>query len=269
MSSFFYDMMKDNPKKKHIYVISMLVSAIAVALAVFNYGRIVDLFSPLVSRWGHLEEVLFSKDMWYLILGGLKNTVLIFVFAAILAIFLGAVLSYLAISHKWPLLYKPLSWFVMTIHEVPAVALMMFFYYVVFAGEMNGIVVSIIALGVYTSGSLVKVFKVHVLQVDRGQIEAGRALGMTKVQCYRHIVLPQAVKSMLPIFIGHLRQQLRATSYAGYIAQKDLIKAVSAVREQYDDTFLPLIIVSILYLILSWMISQVIQFLYIKFFKYD
>jgi ABC-type amino acid transport system permease subunit len=92
---------------------------------------------------------------------------------------------------------------------------------------------------------------------------------LTKAQCYRHIVLPQAVKSMLPIFIGHLKQQLRATSYAGYIAQKDLMKAVSAVREQYDDTFLPLVIVSILYLILSWMISQVIQFLYIKFFRYD
>ena len=262
-------MMKGNPRKKHIYVISMVVSAIAVAVAVLSYGRIADLCSPLAGRWGHLEHVLFSQDMWSLILGGLKNTVVIFVFAAILAILLGAVLAYLSISHKWPWLYKPLSWFVMTIHDVPAVALMMFFYYVVFAGEMNGIFVSIIALGVYTSGSLVKVFKVHILQVDRGQIEAGRALGLTKAQCYRHIVLPQAVKSMLPIFPGHLKQQLRATSYAGYIAQKDLIKAVSAVREQYDDTFLPLVIVSILYLILSWMISQVIQFLYIKFFKYD
>ena len=146
---------------------------------------------------------------------------------------------------------------------------MMFFYYVIFAGEMNGVVVSIIALGVYTSGSLAKIFKIHILQVGPGQIEAGRALGMTTRQCYRYIVLPQAVKSMLPLVIADLKVQLRATSYAGYIAQKDLIKAVFAVREQYADTFLPLIIVSIMYLILSWMIAQVIQSLYVKFFKYD
>ena len=80
---FFNDMMKGNPRKKHIYVISMVVSAIAVAVAVLSYGRIADLFSPLISRWGHLEHLLFSQDMWVLILGGLKNTVVIFVFAAI------------------------------------------------------------------------------------------------------------------------------------------------------------------------------------------
>lgn len=165
--------------------------------------------------------------------------------------------------------YKPLSWFVMTIHDVPSVALMMFFYYVIFAGEMNGIIVSIIALGVYTSGTLTKLFTVHILHIDRGQIEAGLSLGLTSHQCYRHIVIPQAAKSMLPIFIGDMKALLRATSYAGYIAQKDLIKAVDAIRVQHYDTFLPLIIVSILYLVLSWLITVLINHLYVKFFKYD
>lgn len=223
----------------------------------------------LGKQWCNAVQSILSWDMWRLILGGLRTTVIIFIFAAIAAILLGALLTYLAISHKWPWLYKPLSWFVTTVHDIPSVALMMFFYYVIFAGEMNGVVVSIIALGVYTSGSLAKIFKIHILQVGPGQIEAGRALGMTTRQCYRYIVLPQAVKSMLPLVIADLKVQLRATSYAGYIAQKDLIKAVFAVREQYADTFLPLIIVSIMYLILSWMIAQVIQSLYVKFFKYD
>ena len=223
----------------------------------------------LGATWRNAVQSILSWDMWRLILGGLRTTVIIFIFAAIAAILLGALLAYLAISHKWPWLYKPLSWFVTTVHDIPSVALMMFFYYVIFAGQMNGVVVSIIALGVYTSGSLAKIFKIHILQVGPGQIEAGRALGMTTRQCYRYIVLPQAVKSMLPLVVADLKVQLRATSYAGYIAQKDLIKAVFAVREQYADTFLPLIIVSIMYLILSWMIAQVIQFLYVKYFKYD
>ena len=231
--------------------------------------RVVKSHKSLGKQWRNAVQSVLSWDMWRLILGGLRTTVIIFIFAAIAAILLGALLTYLAISHKWPWLYKPLSWFVTTVHDIPSVALMMFFYYVIFAGEMNGVVVSIIALGVYTSGSLAKIFKIHILQVGPGQIEAGRALGMTTRQCYRYIVLPQAVKSMLPLVIADLKVQLRATSYAGYIAQKDLIKAVFAVREQYADTFLPLIIVSIMYLILSWMIAQVIQSLYVKFFKYD
>lgn len=221
------------------------------------------------SKWGEKLQSLFLWDMWRLILGGLKTTAIIFVFAAIAAILLGMMLAYLAISHKCPWLFKPLNWFVTTIHDIPSVALMMFFYYVIFAGELNGILVSIIALGVYTSGSLVKVFKIHIMQVGNGQIEAGRALGMTTRQCYQYIVLPQAVKSMMPLVIAELKVQLRATSYAGYIAQKDLIKAVFAVQDHYADMFVPLLIASVLYLILSWMIARVIQFLCVKLFNYD
>lgn len=216
-----------------------------------------------------MSDLFFSYDMWRLILGGLQTTIVILVFAAVLAILLGAGLSYLNVSKKWPWLYKPLELFVSTVHEIPAIAFMMFFYYVVFVGEMNGIVVSIIALGIYSSNSLGDIFSVHINHVDKGQIEAGLSLGLTRQQCYRYIVLPQAVKSMLPLFAGELRALLQATSYAGYIAQRDLMKVVDTIREQYDDTLLPLIIVSILYLMLAFIITVLVKTLYVKLFMYD
>lgn len=212
---------------------------------------------------------LFAEEAWQLILGGLYTTVVIFVFAALFAVLLGSFLAYMAINHKWPWLYRPLSWFVLTIHDVPSVVLMMFFYYVLFAGQMNGILVSIIALGVYTSGSLYKIFKIHILQIGREQLEAGRVLGLTSSQCYRYIILPQAAKTMLPLVIAELKLQLRATSYAGYIAQKDLVKAVDAIRALTFDAFVPLLIISILYLILSWLIARVINLLYENLFNHD
>lgn len=251
-----------------MYAIAAVILAVA-AIVVFASGGIDALYTALVRGWDRMNHMVLSQDMWMLILGGLKNTVIIFIFAAIVAMLLGSFLAYLSISRRWPWLHKPLSWFVTTLTDIPAVALMMFFYYVIFAGEMNGIVVSVIALGVYTSGFISRMIVVHTLQIDKGQIEAGRALGMTTRQCYRYIVLPQAVKSMLPIFIGHIKQLLRATSYAGYIAQNDLIRAVSSIQEKFDGAFLPLVIVSILYLILSWAIANIIQFLYIKLFKHD
>ena len=210
-----------------------------------------------------------TDDALHLLLTGFQNTLVIFFFGAIWALLLASFLTYLYINHKWQWLYRPLQWFVATIHDVPAVVLMMFFYYVIFSASLNGIIVSIIALGVYTSGTLTKIFKIHIKQVGKEQYEAGRMLGFTSKQIYRLIVLPQAVKSMLPLVVGEMKVLLRATSYAGYIAQKDLVKAVDSIRAQTEDVFIPLLFVSLLYLLLSWMIGKIFHLLYVKFFYYD
>ena len=210
-----------------------------------------------------------TDDALHLILSGFQNTLVIFFFGAIWALLLASFLTYMYINHKWQWLYRPLQWFVATIHDVPAVVLMMFFYYVIFSASLNGIVVSIIALGVYTSGTLTKIFKIHIKQVGKEQYESGRMLGFTSKQIYRLIVLPQAVKSMLPLVVGEMKVLLRATSYAGYIAQKDLVKAVDSIRAQTEDVFIPLLFVSLLYLLLSWMIGKIFHLLYVKFFYYD
>ena len=210
-----------------------------------------------------------TDDALHLILSGFQNTLVIFFFGAIWALLLASFLTYLYINHKWQWLYRPLQWFVATIHDVPAVVLMMFFYYVIFSASLNGIVVSIIALGVYTSGTLAKIFKIHIKQVGKEQYEAGRMLGFTTRQIYRLIVLPQAVKNMLPLVVGEMKVLLRATSYAGYIAQKDLVKAVDSIRTQTEDVFIPLLFISLLYLLLSWMIGKIFHLLYVKFFYYD
>ena len=222
--------------------------------------------SQNLERWA---QSFLSWEMWLLIWGGLKTTVLIFIFAAIVAILLGILLTYLDISHKCSWFFKPFSWFVRNIHDVPSVALMMFFYYVIFAGKLNGILVSIIALGVYMSGSMLRIFTIHIQQVGDGQLEAGRALGMTTYQCYRYIVLPQAVKSMTSFIISELKTLLRATSYAGYVSQKDLIKAVFAIRDLYSDMLVPLLIASLLYLFLSRVITKQVEYWSVKIFKYD
>ena len=210
-----------------------------------------------------------TDDALHLLLTGFQNTLVIFFFGAIWALLLASFLTYLYINHKWQWLYRPLQWFVATIHDVPAVVLMMFFYYVIFSASLNGIIVSIIALGVYTSGTLTKIFKIHIKQVGKEQYEAGRMLGFTSKQIYRLIVLPQAVKSMLPLVVGEMKVLLRATSYAGYIAQKDLVKAVDSIRTQTEDVFIPLLFISLLYLFLSWMIGKIFHLLYVKFFCYD
>ena len=229
-------------------------------------GTLIGLLQELQQQ---IHRNFLAEDALQLILGGFQNTLVIFFFGAIWALVLAMFLTYLHVNHKWQWLYRPLHWFVATIHDVPAVVLMMFFYYVVFSASLNGILVSIIALGVYTSGTLTKIFKIHIKQVGKEQYEAGRMLGFTPKQIYRLIILPQAVKSMLPLVVGEMKVLLRATSYAGYIAQKDLVKAVDSIRTQTEDVFLPLLFISLLYLFLSWLIVKVFHLLHVKLFCYD
>ena len=231
-----------------------------------DIGMLMSWFEDLQQQ---IHRNFLADDALSLILGGFQNTLVIFFFGAIFALLLGSFMTYLHINHKWQWLYRPLHWFVATIHDVPAVVLMMFFYYVVFSASMNGVLVSIIALGVYSSGALEKIFKIHIKQVGKEQYEAGRMLGFTPWQIYRLIILPQAIKTMLPLVIGEMKVLLRATSYAGYIAQKDLVKAVDSIRTETGDVFLPLLFISLLYLFLSWMIAKIFHLLHVKFFSYD
>ena len=216
-----------------------------------------------------IHRNFLTDEALSLLLHGFQNTLVIFFFGAIWAFLLASLLTYLYINHKWQWLFRPLNWFVATIHDVPAVVLMMFFYYVIFSGSMNGIVVSIIALGVYTSGTLTKIFKIHIKQIGKEQYEAGKMLGFSSKQIYRLIILPQAFKNMLPLVIGEIKVLLRATSYAGYIAQKDLVKAVDSIRTETGDVFLPLLFISLLYLFLSLGIVKLFQMLNVKLFHHD
>ena len=216
-----------------------------------------------------IHRNFLTDEALSLLLHGFQNTLVIFFFGAIWAFLLASLLTYLYINHKWQWLFRPLNWFVATIHDVPAVVLMMFFYYVIFSGSLNGVVVSIIALGVYTSGTLTKIFKIHIKQVGKEQYEAGKMLGFSSKQIYRLIILPQAFKNMLPLVIGEIKVLLRATSYAGYIAQKDLVKAVDSIRTETGDVFLPLLFISLLYLFLSWGIVKLFQMLNVKLFHHD
>ena len=214
-----------------------------------------------------LERGLFNDDATALLLKGLYTTVVIFFFAAIFAILLAAILTYMAIKHKWVYIYKPLSWIVSVLHDIPPVVLMMFFYYVVFVSSgLSGVVVSIIALGIYTSGSLYKIFKIHIMQVGKEQRESAFMLGLKERHVYRYVILPQALKSSMPLLAGELKLLLRSTSYAGYIAQKDLVKAADAIQSDTLEAFIPLLVVSLLYLFLSWAIVELLCWLYKKLF---
>jgi polar amino acid transport system permease protein len=94
-------------------------------------------------------------------------------------------------------------------------------------------------------------------------------LGLTGWNKYRYVILPQAVKPMLPLIGAETKVLLRATTYAGYISEVDLVKVTEIIRNQTYDVLVPLLLVSIVFLILSNLVVEGLSVIYNKAFEYD
>jgi polar amino acid transport system substrate-binding protein len=95
--------------------------------------------------------------------------------------------------------------------------------------------------------------------VDNGQTEAGIAMGFTRLNTFRFIVLPQTLRRILPIYKGEFISLVKMTSIVGYIAVQDLTKASDIIRSRTFDAFFPLVMVAVLYFSISWLLLQSLE----------
>ncbi len=137
----------------------------------------------------------------------------------------------------------------------------MIIFYVVFASvDINPIIVAVIAFGLNFAAYVSEMFRTGIEGVDRGQTEAGIAIGFTKVETFIHIVLPQAARRILPVYKGEMVSLVKMTSIVGYIAVQDLTKASDIIRSRTFDAFFPLIMVAVLYFLISWLLILSLEF---------
>ena len=249
------------------YVLLLIFAAVIACRAWLQQNVSVDLVDQSIERIGNS---LIYNDYWKMILGGLRVTVTICFFGIILAFVIAILMSWMNRRKYLKYVSYPITHFIKTIHDVPSIVLIFFFYYVVFASvQVGGLIVCIVALGVYTSGSYIKVIDIGLSQVDPNQHYAAQMLGLNGWKKYRYVILPQAVKPMVPLFASESKVLLRATSYAGYISQLDLVKVTEMIRKETYDMLVPLVFVSIVFLILSKLIVVGLDVLYEKVFNYD
>lgn len=222
----------------------------------------------VIESLNRIQSSIISNEYWKLILRGLGATVSIFLMGIIMAFILALLMTGMNSNRYLKYISQPISYFIRKIHDVPSVVLIFFFYYFVFATvHISGIIVCAIALGVYTSGSLMTIFRVHLDQIDRNQHYAAHMLGLTGWKKYRYVILPQAVKPMLPFIGAETKVLLRATTYAGFISELDLVKVTEIIRNQTYDVLVPLLLVSIIFLIISHFIVEGLSAIYNKAFK--
>lgn len=208
-------------------------------------------------------RTLIYDDRYKYILEGLKNTLVIAFFAILIGIILGILISLVKNRYKengrGKILNGIANIYVTIIRGTPAVLQLMILYYVIFKKvDINIVIVGIISFGLNSAAYVSEIIRAGIDSVDIGQKEAARSLGLNYKQEMFNIILPQAIKNVLPALGNEFITLLKETSVAGYIGIIELIKASDIIASNTYDYFFPLIIVAIIYLILTLGLSKLL-----------
>lgn len=197
---------------------------------------------------------IIHEKRYLLILDGLRTTVIISVLATILGTLLGALICFMRMS-KNKLMNSFSSVYISVLRGTPVLVVLMIIFYVIFASvDISPVMVAVLAFGFNFAAYVSEMFRTGIQSIDRGQTEAGIALGFSKVKTFIHIVMPQAIRRVLPVYKGEMIAMVKMTSIVGYIAVQDLTKAGDMIRSRTFDAFFPLIMVAVLYFLISWLL---------------
>lgn len=212
----------------------------------------------------NIYKTLIYDSRYLFVLEGLKNTLFITVGATIIGIIIGLLIALIKNNYKENNKYKILNFicnlYVSIIRGTPVLLQLMIIYYVIFKTQnINIILIGIIAFGINSGAYVSEIFRTGIESIDKGQMEAGKSLGLNYFQIMRYIILPQAIKNALPALGNEFVTLIKETSVAGYIGIRDLTKAGDIIASRTYDYFFPLIITAMIYLILTLGITKIIE----------
>ena len=231
-----------------------------------NYGALIKTDGATgVSFWQNLKQNFVSsfitENRWQLVVNGLGSTCLISAGAFVLGTLGGALLAAMRRSRKAAVRGIARAYGKLT-SGVPALVWLMVLYYVVFASvDIPAVAVSIICFGLLSAASLAEVFLTGLEGVDKGQVEAALAMGFSRGEAFRRIVLPQAAKNVWPLYSAELGELIKATSVVGYIAIQDLTKASDIIRSRTFQAFFPLFATAVVYFAVIALCAAVLAFI--------
>ena len=219
----------------------------------------------MLENSGHdlYTSLIYDKRYMY-ILTGLKNTLIISLFAVIIGFLLGTIIAlindYNEKNGKFRILSALGKWYVNVIRGTPMLLQLMIIYYVMFKSvNISPVLVGIIAFGLNSSAYVAEIIKSGINSVDIVQYESALSLGFNYSKTMIYVVLPQAIKNILPTLGNELVTLIKETSVAGYIGIVDLTKASDIIASNTYNYFFPLIITAIIYFILTTILTKLLN----------
>ena len=233
-----------------------------------------NVLQTALENWiAKLDRTFIQSGHYKLILEGLGTTVKITMGALVIGVIIGLIITLIKYFAEDSRVLRPFGklcdLYVTVIRGIPVTVLLMIFYYLIMVTSTNGVLVATITFGINSGAYMAELIRSGINAVDRGQMEAGRSLGLSKMQTMRRIILPQAVRYVLPAVGNEFIALLKETSVAGYVAVVDLTRAGNLVRNNTFDTFNPLMLIAVSYLLMVVILTKALGILERRLAKSD
>ena len=205
-----------------------------------------------------------TDDRWMSLLWGLFVTLKITYFAVILGFVLGFSVAIVRNVYENTKKLKILNFicnvYLTVIRGTPVVVQLLIIYFVIFSSiSIDKSIAAILAFGINSGAYQAEIFRSGINSIPRGQMEAGRSLGFSYAQTMVNIVMPQAIKNVLPTLGNEFIVLMKETSVAGYIALEDLTKAGDVIRSRTYSAMMPFLAVALLYLIMVMFFTYLLK----------
>ena len=207
-------------------------------------------------------EIFFEQNGYVRVLEGLINTLLIAVIGLIIGIILGTLIATVRVVPKYKVLPRVLngicSFYVGLFRGTPMVVQLLVFYYVllpIMGIKMTGVQVSMMVFGLNSAAYISEIMRSGIMSVDAGQLEAGRAVGLSFSVTMVKIVIPQAVKNILPTLGNEFIALIKETSVVSFVGAADLYVAFNYIGSNSYEFMVPYLVMAIIYILIVLLIS--------------
>ncbi len=205
-----------------------------------------------LEKIGKMFQMAFvDGDRWKLYLEGLGVTLEIAFFAAILGLAIGTVVALMKLSvtrtGKKTIWAHLAGIYIDIIRGTPSVLQLLIMWFIIMKSCTNGTLVAVLSFGINSGAYVAEIVRAGILAVDKGQTEAGRSLGLSKAQTMIYIVIPQAIKNVLPPIGNEFIVLLKETAIVGYVSLTDLTRAANQITSRTYEAFMPLIGAAVIY----------------------
>lgn len=211
-------------------------------------------------------DIFITQNGYVRVLEGLKNTLLIAVLGLLIGILIGTLIATVRVLPKYKLLPRILngfcSFYVGLFRGTPLVVQLLVFYYVMLpllGIRMTGVQVSIMVFALNSAAYISEIMRSGIMSVDQGQMEAGRAVGLSFGTSMMKIVIPQAVKNILPTLGNEFIALIKETSVVSFVGAADLYVAFSYIGSNSYEFMVPYLVMAVIYIFLVLIISAGIK----------
>ena len=213
-------------------------------------------------------EIFIQQNGYVKVIEGLQNTILIAVTGLIIGVLIGTIIATVGVLPKYKRLPRILNgictFYVALFRGTPIVVQLLVAYYALmpmFGANLSGIQVAMIVFGMNSGAYISEIMRSGIQSVDSGQMEAGRAVGLSFGTSMMKIVIPQAVKNILPTLGNEFIALIKETSVVSFIAVSDLYMAFNYIGTNSYEFMVPYLVMALIYIMLVLIITLLVRIL--------